>query len=85
MKYGQTCTWHMGPVQTKKWKNNQLRSLHHPFINRELTQGGGRGFLNASKFVLPSVFSLIDTICPKIWAKAKLRMQKSPLPVDVAP
>ena len=38
--------------------------------------------LDATKFVLPSVFTLIDTICPKIWARSLHKKAKRPLPVD---
>ena len=33
--------------------------------------------LDASKSVFPGVFTIVETICPKIWAKKKT------LPVDV--
>jgi len=32
---------------------------------------------------LPSVFIVIQTICPKIGSKTRLKSAKSPLPVDV--
>ena len=41
--------------------------------------------LVASKFVLLRVFSLIETICPKICSKSSLKSAKSPLPVDARP
>ena len=34
--------------------------------------------LDATKFVLPSVFTLIETICPKIWAKSLHKKAKRP-------
>ena len=39
--------------------------------------------LGANKFVLLSVFTLKETICPKIWSKRRLKSAKGPLPVDV--
>ena len=39
--------------------------------------------LDATVFVLPSVLILIETICPKICSKSRLKCAKSPFPVDV--
>ena len=39
--------------------------------------------LDATKFVLISVFILVETILPKIWAKPLPKNEKSRLPVDV--
>ena len=39
--------------------------------------------LDATIFVLPSVLILIETICPKICSKSRLKSAKRPLPVDV--
>ena len=39
--------------------------------------------LNASKFVFLSVFTIIETICPKIRAKPPSTNEKRPLPVEV--
>ena len=39
--------------------------------------------LDTTKFVLRSVFTLKETICPKICSKSRLKSAKSPLPVDV--
>ena len=39
--------------------------------------------LDATVFVLPSVLILIETICPKICSKSRLKSAKSPFPVDV--
>ena len=36
-----------------------------------------------TEFVLLRVFTLIGTICPKIWAKPRPKNEKSSLPVDV--
>ena len=37
---------------------------------------------DASKFVLVSVYSLIKTIWPKLWAKSLPKNENSPLPFD---
>ena len=39
--------------------------------------------IDATIFVLPSVLILIETICPKICSKSRLKNPKSPLLVDV--
>ena len=39
--------------------------------------------LDATVFLLPSVLILIETICPKIYSKSRLKSAKRPLPVDV--
>ena len=39
--------------------------------------------LDATKFVLLSVFTLIETMCPIISSKSRPRSAKSQLPVDV--
>ena len=39
--------------------------------------------LDATVFVLLSVLILIETICPKMCSKSRLKSAKSPLPVDV--
>ena len=39
--------------------------------------------LDGTKFVFLSIFSLIETICPKVWSKSRPRIPKIPLPVDV--
>ena len=40
-------------------------------------------YLNATKFVLLSVFTLIETICPKICSNSRPKSAKSPFPVEV--
>ena len=40
-------------------------------------------YLNATKFVLLSVFTLKGTFCPRICSKSRLKSAKSPYPVDV--
>ena len=39
--------------------------------------------LDAAKFVLLSVFTLTETICPRICSKSRPRSAKKSLPVDV--
>ena len=39
--------------------------------------------LGATKFVLLSVFTLKETVCPKICSKSRLKSAKGSLPVDV--
>ena len=39
--------------------------------------------LDGTKFVFLSNFSLIETICPKIWSKSRPKIAKIPLPVEV--
>ena len=38
---------------------------------------------DATVFILPSVLILIETICPKICSKSRLKSAKRPIPVDV--
>ena len=39
--------------------------------------------LDATVFILPSVLILIETICPKMCSKSRLKSAKRPLPLDV--
>ena len=39
--------------------------------------------LDAVKFVLPSVFTLKETTCPRICSKSRPKRAKSPLPIGV--
>ena len=39
--------------------------------------------LDTTKFVLLSVFTLKETICPRIWSKSRPKSAKRPLPVDI--
>ena len=39
--------------------------------------------LDAPKFVFLSVLTIIETSCPKRWAKPLSKNEKRPLPVDV--
>ena len=52
-----------------------------------LTSTGSEPFsrlvcLNATKFVLPSVFTILETIWPKVCSKSRLKSAKSPLLID---
>ena len=40
-------------------------------------------YIDNTKLVLLSLFLIIETISPKIWAKIQLKNEKSPLPVDM--
>ena len=40
--------------------------------------------LDVTKFVFLSVFTIIETICSKIWAKPPSKNEKTPLPVEVS-
>ena len=40
--------------------------------------------LDATKFVFLSVFTIIETICSKIWVKPPSKNEKTPLPVEVS-
>ena len=63
--------------QTWELKQRRFWATH---VNRKL---GLVPFLDTTEFVLLRVFTLIETICPKIWAKPRPKNEKSPLPVDV--
>ena len=39
--------------------------------------------LDTTKFVLLSVFTLKEMICPRIWSKSRPKSVKRPLPVDI--
>ena len=63
------------------------RSLSKDVFERR-TSTGSEAFslficLGANKFVLPSFFSLIKTIYPRVWTKPLPNDAKSPLPVDI--
>ena len=56
------------------------------FERRTLTGSGPFSLLiclDATKFVLLSVFTLKETICPRICSKSRPKSAKTPLPVDV--
>ena len=40
-------------------------------------------YIDNTKIVFLSLFLIVETICPEIWAKKKLKNEKSPLPVAV--
>ena len=40
-------------------------------------------YIDNTKIVFLSLFLIVETICPEIWAKIKLKNEKSPLPVAV--
>ena len=68
-------------------KAEAIGSLSSDLFDRR-TSTGSEPFsllisLDATIFVLLSVLTLIETICPKIWSKLRLKSAKSPLPVDV--
>ena len=73
--------------------DNPLFSLFQAFryssdvFERRMSTGSGRFSLliclDVTKFVLLSVFTLIETICPKICSKSRLKGAKKQLPVDV--
>ena len=63
-----------------------IGSLSNDVFERR-TSTGSEAFsllisLDAATFVLLSVLTLIETICPKICSKSRLKSAKSPLPVD---
>ena len=64
-----------------------IRSLSEGvFVRRTLTISEAFFLLicfDATKFVFLSFFTIITTICPKIWAKTLPKNVKSPIPVDV--
>ena len=56
------------------------------FVRRTLTGSepfSGLVCLDATQFVLPSVFTLKEAICPNICLKTRFKRAKIPLPVDV--
>ena len=63
------------------------RKLKQRRFERRISIGSGIFFilkhLNAAKFVFLSVFTVIETICPKIWAKSPSKNEKRPPPADV--
>ena len=89
---GGTRKW---PFVSGYWKNSRLPSTRtsrsskqRRFWATHVDQKWTYSFLIclvASKFVLLRVFSLIETICPKICLKSSLKSTKSPLSVDAHP
>ena len=62
-------------------------SLSKDVLERRTSTGSEAFFsficLDSNKFVLLSFFSLIKTICPRVWTNPLPNDAKSPLPVDV--
>ena len=76
-----------GFVLANKVKDALLGSLSSAVFEGR-TSTGGEPFsllisLDAKIFVLPSVFILIETICPNICLKPQLKSAKSPLPFNM--
>ena len=65
----------------------QLGSLSKGVFERRTSTGSEVFFilkhLDAPKFVFLSVLTIIETSCPKRWAKPPSKNEKRPLPVDV--
>ena len=65
----------------------QLVSLSKGVFERRTSTGSEVFFilkhLDAPKFVFLSVLTIIETSCPKRWAKPLSKNEKRPLPVDV--
>ena len=64
-----------------------LGSLSNGVFERRTSTGSEVFFilkhLDAPKFVFLSVLTIIETSCPKKWAKPLSKNEKKPLPVDV--
>ena len=64
-----------------------IGSLSKDVFERRTSTGSEAFFsficLDSNKFVLLSFFSLIKTICPRVWTNPLPNDAKSPLPVDV--
>ena len=62
-------------------------SLSNGVLERRTSTGSEVFFilkhLDAPKFVFLSVLTIIETSCPKKWAKPLSKNEKKPLPVDV--
>ena len=70
------------PVMTR----SEIGSLSKGVFERRTSTGGEVSFilkhLDAPKFVFLSVLAIIETSCPKRWAKPLSKNGKRPLPVD---
>ena len=68
-------------------QKHTLGSLSRDVFERRTSTGSEAFFsfirLDSNKFVLLSFFSLIKTICPRLWTNPLPNDAKSPLPVDV--
>ena len=79
------------PIQTQflitRRARRRLGSLSKDVFERRTSTGSEAFFsficLDSNKFVLLSFFSLIKTICPRVWTNPPPNDAKSPLPVDV--
>ena len=64
-----------------------IGSLSKGVFERRMSTGSEVFFvykhLDAPKFVFLSVLTIIETSCPKVWAKPLSKNEKRPLPVDV--
>ena len=67
----------------------KLGSLSSDVFERRTSTGSERFSLlvciDATKFLLLSVFTLIESICPNICSKSRLKGTKKQLPVDFRP
>ena len=61
------------PLPAGRWRRTSTGSEPFPLLIS----------LDATIFILPSVFILIETICPKNCSKSGLKSAKRPFPVDV--
>ena len=65
----------------------RIGSLSNGVFERRTSTGSEVFFilkhLDAPKFVFLSVLTIIETSCPKKWAKPLSKNEKKPLPVDV--
>ena len=74
---------------SEKRRQERLETLSfgsEVFVRRASTGSEPFSFLiclDATKFVLPSVFTLKEAVCPNICLRTRLKRAKSPLPVDV--
>ena len=71
----------------KPRENRELKSLRKGVFERRTSTGSDVFFileqLDATKFVVLSVFTITETSCPNIWVKPPPKNEKRPLPVDV--
>ena len=66
-------------------KSAILGSFWATYVNRKWGLLFILEYINVTKFVFVSLFLIIKTFCPNIWAKLPLKNEKSPLLVDVCP
>ena len=74
-------------LSDRKRTFSALGSLSNGVLERRTSTGSEVFFnlkhLDAPKFVFLSVLTIIETSCPKKWAKPLSKNEKKPLPVDV--